>query len=134
MSQQLAVPFALDKTGKIAAIENRDRQTSQRVRAVVATGLNERVMRPDFGTDLGPFLFEVNDSVTRQAIRHAVQESLDRWEPNAIIKGIEPLVKDEEQGVADVYVDIGRANTDPEATDDMEDEIVVRPGGRVDIY
>ncbi|MCC3766034.1 GPW/gp25 family protein [Streptomyces sp. UNOC14_S4] len=134
MSQQLSVPFALDKTGKVAAVESRDQQMSQRVRAVVATGLSERVMRPDFGTDLGPFLFEINDSTTRQAIRHTVQDSLSRWEPNAIIKGIEPLVKDEAQGVADVYVDIGRSNTDPEATDGMEDNIVVRPGGRVDIY
>ncbi|MEU5425154.1 GPW/gp25 family protein [Streptomyces olivoreticuli] len=134
MPQQMSVPFALDKNGRVAAVGRADQQMSQRVRGVVATGLTERVMRPEFGTDLGPFLFEVNDELTRQAIRHTVQESLSRWEPNAVIKNIEPLAKDDDQGVSDVFVDVGRINSDPEETDLMEDNITVRPGGRVDIY
>ncbi len=134
MSKQLSVPFALDANGRIAAVENPDAQIIQRVRAVVATGYTERVMRPDFGTDLGPFLFQPNDSLTRQAIQHTVQRSLSQWEPTAVIKNVQPVVKDDEQGVADVYVDIGRANLDPDETDAMEEEITVRPGGRVEVY
>ncbi|MDJ0463146.1 GPW/gp25 family protein [Streptomyces sp. H27-C3] len=134
MSKQLAIPFALDATGKVASVEHPDRQLSQRVRAVVAVAPTERVMQPEFGTDLRAFLFAANDAITRDAIRRTVQTSASRWEPKAVVKSIEPIVKDEEQGIADVFVDIGYSNTDPEATGDRFEDIVVRPGGGVDTY
>lgn len=134
MSKQLAIPFALDAAGCAATVEHPDRQLSQRVRAVVATAPSERVMQPDFGTDLRAFLFAPNDAVTRDAIRRTVQTSTSKWEPKAVVKAIQPVVRDEEQGIADVLVDIGYSNTDPEETDVRAEEIVVRPGGRVDAY
>ncbi|MFE9412346.1 GPW/gp25 family protein [Streptomyces sp. NPDC006704] len=134
MSKQLSVPFSLDSSGKIAEVENPDRQMSQRVRAVVATSPTERVMQPEFGTDLRAFLFASNDSITRDAIRHTVQASTSRWEPKAVVKAVEPVMREDEQGIADVLVDIGYSNTDPEATSKRAEDIVVRPGGRVDTY
>ncbi len=134
MSKQLAIPFTLDATGAISCVEHPDRQLSQRVRAVVAVAPTERVMQPDFGTDLRAFLFAANDSVTRDAIQRTVQTATTRWEPKAVVKSVEPIVKDEEQGIADVFVDIGYSNTDPEITGDRAEEVVIRTGGRVDTY
>ncbi|GHB52505.1 hypothetical protein GCM10010331_45160 [Streptomyces xanthochromogenes] len=134
MSKQLSVPFSLDSSGKVAVVEHPDRQLAQRVRAVVATSPTERVMQPDFGTDLRAFLFASNDAITRDALRHTVQASTSRWEPKAVVKAIEPVMREDEQGIADVFVDIGYSNTDPEATSAQPEDIVIRPGGRVDVY
>ncbi|MFJ2113940.1 GPW/gp25 family protein [Streptomyces sp. NPDC087850] len=134
MSKQLAIPFSLDATGKVSCVEHPDRQLSQRVRAVVAVAPTERVMQPEFGTDLRAFLFAANDPMTRDAIRRTVQTATSKWEPKAVVKTVEPIVKDDEQGIADVFVDIGYSNTDPEATGDRSEDVVIRPGGRVDTY
>ncbi len=91
-------------------------------------------MQPDFGTDLRAFLFATNDAVTREAIRRTVQSATTKWEPKAVVKAIEPIVKDEDQGIADVLVDIGYSNLDPEATGERAEDVVIRPGGRVDTY
>ncbi|MEU7147056.1 GPW/gp25 family protein [Streptomyces sp. NPDC045456] len=134
MSEQLAIPFALDASGRIATVTDPDRQTSQRVRAVVATAPSERVMQPEFGTDLRPFLFAPNDPITREALRHTVKDAVARWEPGAVVTTVEPVIEDEAEGIADVLVDIGRGNAHPEAAASHVQEVVVRPGGRVDAY
>ncbi|KUL44731.1 hypothetical protein ADL22_12365 [Streptomyces sp. NRRL F-4489] len=133
MSEQLAIPFAVDASGRIASVTNPDRQTAQRVRAVVATAPSERVMQPEFGTDLRPFLFAPNDPVTQEALRHAVQDAVARWEPGAVVSAARPVVNDDAEGIVDVLVDIGTTNASPE-TVTYPQEIVVRPGGRVDTY
>ncbi len=53
----------------------------QNVRQILGTARGERVMRPDFGCDLGRLVFAPLDKATESLARHLVAEALGTWEP-----------------------------------------------------
>lgn len=69
----LAVPFALDGKGNILVNNNQPQIWSNRVRALIATRVGERVMRPEYGSKIGESLFNtigsMSDIVTREVNR-----------------------------------------------------------------
>jgi phage baseplate assembly protein W len=69
----LAVPFALDSKGNILVNNNQSQIWSNRVRALIATRVGERVMRPEYGSKIGESLFNtigsMSDIVTREVNR-----------------------------------------------------------------
>jgi len=69
----LAVPFALDGKGNILVNNNQSQIWSNRVRALIATRVGERVMRPEYGSKIGESLFNtigsMSDIVTREVNR-----------------------------------------------------------------
>jgi phage baseplate assembly protein W len=51
------------------------------IRIILGTNKGERVMRPDFGADLGRLVFEPLNTTTMSLARHYVEEALTVWEP-----------------------------------------------------
>ncbi len=51
------------------------------IHVILMTRLNERINLPDFGGNLGVFLFEPNTVTTRHLIETEIREALRRWEP-----------------------------------------------------
>lgn len=47
---------------------------------IAMTNLGERVMLPEFGTDLPGILFEQNDVGTIMAIKQQIQDAIGRWD------------------------------------------------------
>jgi uncharacterized protein len=48
---------------------------------ILMTQFRERINQPDFGGNLGLYLFEPNTVSTRQLIQTQIEKALSRWEP-----------------------------------------------------
>ena len=69
---------------------------------IVFTPKGQRIRNPEFGTDLIKFIFEPNDSITWEAVKNEVSDSVRRWATNISINDIQ-IVKNEENE-AEIYV------------------------------
>lgn len=69
---------------------------------IVFTPKGQRIRNPEFGTDLIKFIFEPNDSITWEAVKNEVSDSVRRWATNININDIQ-IVKNEENE-AEIYV------------------------------
>lgn len=55
---------------------------------ILSTRPGERFMRPEFGSRLKDLVFEQNDQVLKELIRHYVISAIKRWEKRVIITGV----------------------------------------------
>ena len=69
---------------------------------IVFTPKGQRIRNPEFGTDLIKFIFEPNDSVTWEAVKSEVSDSVRRWASNININNIQ-IVKNE-RNESEIYV------------------------------
>ncbi len=72
--------FRVAPTGEIEMVEE-DATVRQAIFLLLLTHPGERVMRPDYGCDLGRLQFSPNDETTAGLAIHYVRQSLVRWEP-----------------------------------------------------
>jgi phage baseplate assembly protein W len=60
----------------------------QSVRVILMTNLQERLMLPQFGGGLAPFLFEPNTVTTRHQIADRIAKALAAWEPRLRVESV----------------------------------------------
>jgi phage baseplate assembly protein W len=70
----------LDARGRIE-LAHQEHDVEEAIRIILLTQKGERVMRPEFGSDLHRLAFAPNDAGTAGLARRYVQEALARWEP-----------------------------------------------------
>ncbi|MDM0047918.1 GPW/gp25 family protein [Variovorax sp. J22R115] len=58
-----------------------DASVHDAIEIILSTRKGERVMRPEFGCDLGGLLFSPNDAATRATAAFETREALRIWEP-----------------------------------------------------
>lgn len=73
-------PPQLDVRGRIELV-HQETDVEEAVWIILMTHKGERVMRPEFGSDLHLLLFAPNDAATAGLARRYVMEALARWEP-----------------------------------------------------
>ena len=56
---------------------------------ILNTRRGERVMFPEFGSDIGPLLWEPNDPFLQQQVRYELSQALALWEPRVALIGVE---------------------------------------------
>lgn len=56
---------------------------------IINTRRGERIMYPEFGSDLGPLLWEPNDLFLRQQIRVELTRALNIWEPRVTLLSVD---------------------------------------------
>ena len=66
--------------GDVATVSY-DEDIRQAVGIILETNHGERVMRPDFGANLGGLVFEPMNTTTAALVRHRVEQALILWEP-----------------------------------------------------
>lgn len=64
------------------------------IEMILLTTPGERVMIPEFGSDLQALLFEPSDDVLAIALRAAIQEAINEWEDRAQVSSVE-IIPDE---------------------------------------
>ena len=75
-----AMAMHTEPTGAVAlALYEED--VREAIRIILATGLGERLMRPDFGAGLGQLVFEPINTTTMALAQHHVERALVLWEP-----------------------------------------------------
>jgi phage baseplate assembly protein W len=60
----IALPFSISAYGKVSSTTSQDKIWADRIRSAVGTALNERIMRPGYGTSIPYELFNNQDDVT----------------------------------------------------------------------
>ncbi|MCZ0981862.1 poly-gamma-glutamate hydrolase family protein [Streptomyces diastatochromogenes] len=127
---QMRMPFQLDAMGRIAVTTNPDKMLVQRSRAVVATTPGEYVGEPAFGSNVSAALFRSTDPIAPALLGEAVRDALARWEPDATITAIRPVVNDDQEGIVDVEVDVALTTT-PTVEVVQPESVRIMPGGQV---
>jgi phage baseplate assembly protein W len=97
-------PFVPDtETGYyVAANKTIAEKVRSQLMHIVFTPKGQRIRNPEFGTDLIKFIFEPNDSITWEAVKNEVSDSVRRWATNININDIQ-IVKNEENE-SEIYV------------------------------
>ena len=84
--------------------ENIDDKVASEILHVILTPKRSRVRKPEFGTDLAKYIFEPNDSITWDAVRYEVVESVAKYVNNVKLDDIEVVFDEGEQNA--IYLDI----------------------------
>lgn len=81
--------FPIGKVGKhpVEIVEDID-EVYLSILQILNTRRGERVMFPEFGSDLGPILWEPHDAFLRQEIRSELTRAISLWEPRVQISQI----------------------------------------------
>jgi phage baseplate assembly protein W len=98
----LSLPFRVDDFGGIASTTSQSKIWADRVRSAVGTTVSERVMRPEFGTEIPENLFDDPD-VLGGTIESEVELVFDRDLPNLELDEVTVLV-DESMGIVTANV------------------------------
>ncbi len=71
---------------------------------IVSTTKGERVMRPDFGTNVINYIFDNNDDLLAELIRSDLFSAVGRYEPRVILTDVQVVRSDETVDVTLLYV------------------------------
>ncbi len=97
-------PFTSDDFQKFYVDANsslKDKVRSQLMH-IVFTPKGQRIRLPQFGTDLIKYIFEPSDSVTWEAVKNEVTDSVKIWATNIVLNDIQ-IVKNEADE-SEIYV------------------------------
>jgi phage baseplate assembly protein W/phage replication-related protein YjqB (UPF0714/DUF867 family) len=74
------------------------------IRIILLTNQRERLRLPEFGGNLGEFLFEPNTVATRHQIQERISRTLAQWEPRVAVESVsvEPDPADVEAAIATI--------------------------------
>lgn len=125
-------PFTDDGTEKYMFDVNAKKaeQAKSEVMHLLLTPKGERIMKPDFGTDLMKYVFDQNDKATWSNVETEIRSAATRWLKGINITSVEVLSgtkRNEEEGVEtyskeDIFVrakftlDLGYKTTEEEVT------------------
>ena len=76
----LGFPVNVDSAGQLSIAEYEE-SVRQSIWIILGTAKGERVMRPEFGSDIYDLVFSVNSASTAGKLSYAVQEALLHFEP-----------------------------------------------------
>ena len=100
-----AFPFSVNKqTGKIKMVSHEE-DISEAIQIILRTNINERVMRPNFGSNVEDFLFTVNRLENISSLEESIRTALETYEPR--IKDINVEVNTDHGDTSKVIVNIG---------------------------
>jgi phage baseplate assembly protein W len=97
-------PPQLNARGEID-LSHHEIDIEESIRIILLTNKGERMMRPDFGSDLFRLEFEPNDPATGGLARRYVQEALARWEPRIEVAEIDTEPDPDDPSCLLIYID-----------------------------
>jgi phage baseplate assembly protein W len=66
VEKTLALPFSIDPYGKVSVTTDQSKIWADRVRSVMGTFLRERVMRPEFGSNIPYSVFNTQEAASEE--------------------------------------------------------------------
>ena len=70
------------------------------IRVILSTERSERVMLPQFGGGLKPFLFKPNIAATHRLIQERITQALGRWESRIEVESVRVAASEEDPRAA----------------------------------
>lgn len=96
----IALPFSFNQSGAVAYTIDEKKIWTDRVVLVLMTKLNERVMRPTFGSEVPSSVFETI-SGAKTLIQKSVASAFSRWLPSLELISVE-LTEENGELLADI--------------------------------
>src|ERR1700730_3900530 len=88
LGRGIAFPPRIGSDGRVAWSEG-ERNVREAMHIILMTEYNERLRLPDFGGNLGPFLFEPNTVTTRPLLQESILGALQQWDPRIHVQSVE---------------------------------------------
>lgn len=105
MGRGLKFPLQIDpKTGKFAMVSEEE-DIREAIGIILNTVRGERVMRPDFGSNVLDYIFSVSSDSARASLAYELRETLSYQEPR--IDDIEVVCREADQLEGAIVVEIG---------------------------
>ncbi len=83
----ISLPFSISESYGISFTTNENKIYKDRVFLAVMTGLNERVMRPNYGTQIKTAIFE-NEAVAIPIVDATVRAAFSQWLPSLVLQDL----------------------------------------------
>lgn len=87
MQNAIALPFSFDSSGLVNHTSDDKKIWQDRVAMVIMTNFGERVMRPNFGSEVPQLAFETLDSA-QSLIKQAVAVAFSKHLPSLTLSGV----------------------------------------------
>src|SRR6266571_1862533 len=84
----ISFPPRIGPDGRVSWSEG-EANVRESIQVILLTELNERVRLPDFGGNLGLFLFEPNTVATRYSMQDRIIKALEQWEPRILVQTVD---------------------------------------------
>ena len=84
----ISFPPRIGQDGRVSWSEG-EANVRESIQVILLTELNERVRLPDFGGNLGLFLFEPNTVATRYSMQDRIIKALEQWEPRILVQTVD---------------------------------------------
>ncbi len=85
----LKLPFTRDRAGLFGQTETTLEQAGYNIKNLLLTSKGERVMQPEFGSDLRDLLFEQYTEDLTDKIKEAIEEAMSTWLPYIVISSVD---------------------------------------------
>lgn len=110
MPQPIApsIPFAIDRTGRVAVNQSPIGQLRDRVTALASTQPGQRVMNVNFGVNTARMLFGFDDPMAPQEISADLTRAMVLYEPGATLTAVRLVSDASGTGVAGVVAEAVR--------------------------
>jgi uncharacterized protein len=108
----LELPFARSRTGLFGLTETTLEQAGHNIKNLLLTSKGERVMQPDFGSDLRSLLFEQADDNINNDIKEAISDAMSNWLPYINISNVNVIENETNPNQMKVSIDFS-LNYDP---------------------
>ncbi len=90
----LKLPFTRDRAGLFGQTETTLEQAGYNIHNLLLTAKGERVMQPDFGSDLRALLFEQHTDDLEKRVEEAILDSVSTWLSYVKVEGVNIIQKD----------------------------------------
>ena len=85
----LKLPFTRDRAGLFGQTETTLEQAGYNIKNLLLTSKGERVMQPEFGSDLRDLLFEQYTEDLTDRIKDTIEEAMSTWLPYIVISSVD---------------------------------------------
>jgi len=108
----LELPFARSSRGLFGQTTTTLEQAGHNIKNLLLTSKGERVMQPDFGSDLRSLLFEQADDNINNDIKEAISDAMSNWLPYINISSVNVIENETNLNQMKVSIDFS-LNYDP---------------------
>ncbi len=97
-------PPTFDRHNKSVEMVSNEDDIYQSLEILLSTGLGERVMQPEYGSDLSKLIFEPIDVTFESLIKDRISDAILYHEPRITVDNIE-LERKETEGLINISID-----------------------------
>ncbi len=95
LGRGISFPPRIGADGRIALSAGAE-NVAESIRVILSTERRERLMLPQFGGGLQPYLFQPNIASTHTLIEDRIRQALGRWEPRIAVESVKVAASAEE--------------------------------------